>query len=442
MEYNENSRVAIYGAGAVGAYFGMKMIEAGYNVEFIARGEHLRAMQLNGLTVEDVTNNVVIHKSVVASNVLSGKYDIIFIAVKSGQTDDAAKICANHLSDNGTVVSLQNGVENMDIISRYVPMKNIIPSAVYITASIKRPAHMQFITHGRLAYNSCVSGECGRVNALKSFLDKTEISHKIVDDIKYTLWQKLMLNVIFNPLTALFGMANGDYIASDEALSLARSLFDEAIAAAKFEGVELSHDIFDKTIEDSKIYTSFKSSMLQDIEANRKPEIDSILGVVARVHRANNSVAVHTEMLIKIMNVKYGGWFHTPSIVAADILVCVGRKVLLIERKNEPYGYAIPGGFVDKFERVQDAAVRELREETGIEAKVDDIELLGVYSDSDRDPRGHTIGVMYVYMADSELEAVAMDDAKGVCYFDVDKLPEQIAFDHRRVIEDYKSKYL
>ncbi len=442
MEYNKNTKIAIYGAGAVGAYFGMCMLEAGYDVEFIARGEHLKAMQTNGLIVEDVSNNVVIHKQVKANNLLNGEYDIIFIAVKSGQTDDVAKLCANHLSKSGAIVSLQNGIENGKIIAKYIPEECVIPSAVYITANIKCAGHMQFITAGRMAYNSYAESGNERALALKALLDNTKISHKLVDDIKYTQWQKLMLNVIFNPLTALFGFVNRDFLANNEALSLAKQLFDEARLAAAFEGVDLPEELFEKTIEDSKAYSGFKSSMLQDIEANRCPEVDGILGAVARVHRANNSVAVHTEMLIKIMDVKYGGWFHTSSIVAADVLVAAGRKVLLIERKNEPHGYAIPGGFVNKFERVEDAAVRELCEETGIKADVADIELLGVYSDRDRDPRGHTIGVVYLYRADYELEAVAMDDAKGVEYFDVDNLPDEIAFDHREIIKDFVSKYL
>src|ERR1700757_5311155 len=95
--------------------------------------------------------------------------------------------------------------------------------------------------------------------------------------------------------------------------------------------------------------------------------------------------------------------------IAADIIAEIGDKVVLIERKNIPYGWAIPGGFVDFGETVEDAAVRELREETSLE--VDLRALLGIYSRPDRDPRGHTVTAVYVGRARGTPQA--QDDAKG-----------------------------
>ena len=110
------------------------------------------------------------------------------------------------------------------------------------------------------------------------------------------------------------------------------------------------------------------------------------------------------------------------------------RPIVLIERKNPPYGWAIPGGFVDVGERLEVAAIREAKEEVCLDVKL--IALLGMYSDPARDDRGHTVTAVYVAQAQGEPKAA--DDAKNLAIFNLDNLPEKLAFDHRQVLEDYR----
>ena len=114
-----------------------------------------------------------------------------------------------------------------------------------------------------------------------------------------------------------------------------------------------------------------------------------------------------------------------------DVVVVRDGQVLLIERKNPPPGWAIPGGFVDYGESAEQAAARELAEETGLHAL--SLRLLGVYSQPGRDPRFHTLSVIYV--GDAAGTVRAGDDAARACWFGRDALPAQIAFDHREIIE-------
>ena len=116
----------------------------------------------------------------------------------------------------------------------------------------------------------------------------------------------------------------------------------------------------------------------------------------------------------------------------ADVVVIREGKVLLIRRRNPPPGWALPGGFVDYGEAIESAAVRELREETGLTAV--SLRLLGVYSAPDRDPRFHTITT--AFLADTEGELRAGDDASEAAWFRLSELPSEIAFDHRRIIAD------
>ena len=125
----------------------------------------------------------------------------------------------------------------------------------------------------------------------------------------------------------------------------------------------------------------------------------------------------------------------TPE-VAADVIIELldypGRPIVLIERRNPPPGWAIPGGFVDVGETVEAAAIREMREETGLDVELTG--LLGVYSDPARDPRGHTVGVVYTGRAHGT--PVAGDDAGRVAI--VDPLaPPPLAFDHARILAVY-----
>jgi 2-dehydropantoate 2-reductase len=119
--------------------------------------------------------------------------------------------------------------------------------------------------------------------------------------------------------------------------------------------------------------------------------------------------------------------------VAADVIVRNGGSVLLVERKYEPKGWAIPGGFVEYGEKTEDAAVRELMEETGI--KAESVTLLGIYSDPARDKRGHVASA--VYYTESDAEPVAGDDAKTAKFFPLDALPADLAFDHAKILADY-----
>lgn len=128
---------------------------------------------------------------------------------------------------------------------------------------------------------------------------------------------------------------------------------------------------------------------------------------------------------------------RTPAL-AVDIVIELedrpGRPIVLIERRFPPHGHALPGGFVDVGETVEQAAQREAREETGLVVRL--TRLLGVYSDPARDPRGHTVSLVFVATAAGE--PVAGDDAAGILIADPAR-PPALAFDHDRILADYRA---
>ncbi len=116
-----------------------------------------------------------------------------------------------------------------------------------------------------------------------------------------------------------------------------------------------------------------------------------------------------------------------------DIIIEYKGGVILIKRKNPPYGWALPGGFVDYGESLEKAAVREANEETGL--KIELVRQFHTYSEPDRDPRFHTVTT--VYIAKAEGSPSAGDDALDAAFFTRDNLPDNIVFDHSKILDDY-----
>lgn len=121
-------------------------------------------------------------------------------------------------------------------------------------------------------------------------------------------------------------------------------------------------------------------------------------------------------------------------IPTVDIIIELEGGIVLIERRNAPQGWALPGGFVDYGETLEHAAVREAKEETGLDVSLQ--QLFHVYSDPSRDPRQHTVST--VFIATAQGEPVGADDALRAAIFDPDQLPEPLCFDHGQILVEYR----
>lgn len=129
--------------------------------------------------------------------------------------------------------------------------------------------------------------------------------------------------------------------------------------------------------------------------------------------------------------------YHNPFLTV-DIIIELDNDIVLIRRKNPPYGWALPGGFVDYGESLEAAAIREAKEETSLDVEL--VSQLGAYSDPDRDPRQHNIS--FVFVARAKGKPRASDDALDIGIFDAESLPKELAFDHGRILKDYFGRSL
>jgi len=140
-----------------------------------------------------------------------------------------------------------------------------------------------------------------------------------------------------------------------------------------------------------------------------------------------NSFCPHCKAPIKL--------YRNP-IPTVDVIIEIDQGIVLIERRNEPRGWALPGGFVDYGESLETAALREAKEETGLDLM--NLRQFRAYSDPDRDPRQHNIS--FVFIAEGSGELMAGDDAAGARIFSRDQLPENLCFDHGMILADYNEK--
>lgn len=116
-------------------------------------------------------------------------------------------------------------------------------------------------------------------------------------------------------------------------------------------------------------------------------------------------------------------------------------QILFIERKNPPLGLALPGGFMNIDEKLIDTAKRELKEETNLDVEINKLNFVGLYDKVERDDRGRTISVAYMTIIRDITKCKALDDARNLCFVDIDKIP-QLAFDHNQIVDDAISQFL
>ncbi|WP_022850745.1 2-dehydropantoate 2-reductase [Limisalsivibrio acetivorans] len=429
-----NKRIAIVGAGAIGSFYGYFMAKAGYDVTLVARGAHLEAMQESGKVKLDSRIHGSGEASVNAKGFLEGEYDCIIISVKSQDTEVACEMAKGHLKNSGYAISFQNGIENAEILERHFGADSTLGASLYIGVWIETPGTVNHSAYGDVTFGAPNARAKTHANDFASILENSGLKFTQTDNIRYVLWKKLVWNVAYNPLSALLESKCGRMAKNADTYSLMVNMVLETLEAAKLEGIEIPEDDWRPLIAYKDSLNDYKTSMLVDIQKGRNPEIDGILLPVIKKLEVAGKKAPYCETVYKSLKFKYGDKFvYTPRI-AADVIVRKGDSILLIERGNEPYGWAIPGGFVDYGERVEDAARRELLEETGLESP--EVHFLGIYSDPERDKRGHVASAVY-YADIPDAAPVAGDDAKNARFWKLDELPAELAFDHAKVIQDY-----
>lgn len=281
-------KISVMGSGAVGGYYGGSLARAGHDVTFIARGAHLAALRTNGLKVKSVHGDFTI-SPVQATDIPAevGPVDLVLVCVKAPDTDQAAQAIKPMVGQDTTVMSLQNGIDAAERIGAVVGMKHIVGGATWLSSAIETPGVIRQISQFRRIVLGELDGRITpRVQALFEVLKSTGATVELSDNIVKVLWTKFMFIASVSGIGSLTRLGIGDYRAVPETRALLVSLMREVEAVARATGITLDTDAIEQILVliDNAAPT-IKPSMQLDVEASRRSELESMIGVICRKGR-------------------------------------------------------------------------------------------------------------------------------------------------------------
>jgi len=279
-------RVLVYGAGAVGGFFGGLLARAGEDVHFVARGIQLQALRARGLTINSRRlGSISVPVSTFDSAAAAGSADLVLVCVKTQQLpgifDDLATVVGPHT----VIVPLQNGVEADAQLSVRFPHAVVLPSVVYVGATVDEPGVVTHVASGTIGIGANRDEDRHVLAAVRDTLAKTGQPVHISNDIQRERWHKLMWNAAFNSVSALTGRVPADLLAQPDVRSLIVNIMSEVLAVGRGCGVDLRPEDIDKHIAWTEGATGMRTSTMVDREKGRAMEIDGLLGVVVRKGR-------------------------------------------------------------------------------------------------------------------------------------------------------------
>ena len=280
---DKQPRVAVLGAGAVGCYFGGMLARGGTPITLIARRARAEAIQRDGLFIDAVHFQVRV--PVAASSDLSAvkAAEVILFCVKTVDTESAAQQLRPHLAPGALVISLQNGVDNVDRI-RSASAIEAIPAVVYVAAEMTAPARVKHSGRGDLILGEGRQpGRLADLQAIARLFESSGVPCRISDHIALEQWTKMVLNCAYNAISAL-GRANYGAIAHNTLVhAVMEQAITEAVAVARAAGIPMNN--VDMQAAGSKlgnVMNQATSSTAQDIVRGKLTEIDSLNGYIAR----------------------------------------------------------------------------------------------------------------------------------------------------------------
>ena len=294
-------KIAIAGAGAIGAYLGAKLLRVGFDVSLIARGPHLAIMKKNGLKVIDKEDqSFTVDVNAVSDSEEIGPVDVVFLTLKAHSLSSYVPTKLSPLLGPDTVVvTAQNGlpwwyfkkhggefdgrdIERLDPggkISKVLDPSRIIGSVVYLATIIDQPGVIRFQEGDRFTLGELDGSDSDRVNLIADAVSSAGMRARVIKNIRQEIWVKLLGNLAFNPLSVITRATLYEMATHQGIVEIARSAMGEATKIAEALGVRIPISI-EKRIDGVRSVGHHKTSMLQDLENGRPIELQAMLGSV------------------------------------------------------------------------------------------------------------------------------------------------------------------
>jgi 2-dehydropantoate 2-reductase len=315
-------KIAIIGAGAIGGYVGVKLAFAGEDVTFIARGANLEAIRRHGmkLVLADGAELLARNVSATADYTQAGVQDVVILAMKAHQVEAIAKDLPALLGPDTTIVTMQNGipfwyfhghggelagtqvrsVDPSGVLSRTIPARQIVGCVVYPASELVAPGVVKHIEGDRFPLGELDGSMSERVQRISQCFTRAGFKAPVLDNIRAEIWLKLWGNLTFNPISALSHSTLVDICQYPLTRELATSMMTEAQAVANKLGITFRVSL-DKRIAGAEKVGKHKTSMLQDVEAGRAPEIDALVGSVVELGRLTGTPTPHIDAVYALV---------------------------------------------------------------------------------------------------------------------------------------------
>lgn len=296
-------RIAVFGAGGIGGYFGGRLALAGAEVHLIARGPHLRALREHGLRVRSVRGDFATAVHAADDPVDVGACECVLFCVKAYDTDEAAEGLPPLLQEETAVVSLQNGVDNEDKLAAAIGEHHVLGGAAYVFASVAEPgviAHTGGV--GALVFGELDGSLSERGERLRDLCVEAGIPAELVADIRARLWQKFAFICAQAGITTTGRVPIGQIRQTPETWQLYGRIIDEVTALAAAEGVPLAPELatapsaWARSLEP----TAF-SSLYDDLVGGRRMELEALHGFVVRRSREHGLRAPVSEVIYALL---------------------------------------------------------------------------------------------------------------------------------------------
>ncbi len=293
-------KIAIFGTGGVGGYFGGRLAQAGEEVTFIARGEHLRAIQTNGLKVDSLNGDFVIYPARATADVNEvGPVDLVIVGVKAWQVAEAGRAMKPLVGPDTKVLPLQNGVDAVPQLTADLGQEAVIGGLCKIVSFVVGPGH---IRHAGFA-PSVVIGELdnqrtNRIVEIEKTFNHAGVETTTASDIEVALWMKFLFIASFSGVGALANAPAGTLRTDPELRAQMLRAMEEIYSLAHARGIKLPPDSIETVMAGvNALPEDATSSMQRDIAAGRPSELESQNGAVVRMAR-ESGIEVPTHELI------------------------------------------------------------------------------------------------------------------------------------------------
>jgi 2-dehydropantoate 2-reductase len=296
-------KIAVFGAGGVGGYFGGRLAQAGAEVHMIARGAHLDALRRRGLQVRSSRGDIDLRLPATDEPDEIGPSDLVLLCVKSYDTRSAAQQLAPLIADGTAVVSLQNGVDNEAALAAVVGADHVVGGAAFIFASVTEPGVIVDAGGpGSLVFGELDGSISERGRRLLGLCQAAGIPAELVDDIRVRLWEKFAFICAQAGMTAGTRLPLGPIRDTPEAWAMFRAIVSEVVALASTQGVDLAGDTADRILGfAAALDPSGYSSLYHDLVGGRRLELDALHGYVTGHSRAHGLTAPMNEAIYALL---------------------------------------------------------------------------------------------------------------------------------------------